>query len=117
MQRLKLLLAPGPELPPRLWFTGAAIGLVILSLIFSKELWPHHRQALSWNLALLALLLLAAGGQTIAVLRRWPEIYTGPAWMRLLIQGVSTAVSIGIAILMVPLLIVCLIMSLELLRQ
>ncbi|WP_201981429.1 hypothetical protein [Hymenobacter rubidus] len=117
MQRLKYLLALGPELPPRLWLTGLAIGLAILSLIFRKELWPHHRQALSWNLALLALLLLAAGGQTMAALKQWAVSCAGPAWLRLLIRAVSTVVSIGIAILMMPLLVVCLIASLELLRQ
>lgn len=117
MQRLKLLLAPGPEIPLRLWLTGAAILLVILSLIFYEELWSNQRQALSWNLALLALLLLAAGGQTIAVLWRWPGSYSGPVWMRLLIYAASRVVSIGIAILMMPLLLACLVASLELLRE
>jgi hypothetical protein len=116
MQRLKLLLAPGPEIPLRLWLTGAAIGLVILSLVFNKELWPNHRQSISWGLASLALLLVAAGGQAIAVLKRWGDHYAGPAWMRLLIRVVAAIISIGIAILIVPLLFVCLAFSLELLR-
>ena len=96
----KRLLPPWPVVPPRLWLTGAGTGLVALSPVFSQEIWTHPRPAQEWSWVALALLLLAGGAQSIAVLLRWPAAYTGPAWMRVVVRTAALGSGIGITILM-----------------
>lgn len=103
-------LPPWPVVPARLWLTGAGASLVVLNLIFRQEIWPSHPLAESWSAALLVLLVLAGGLQTIGVLWHWPQNYAGPTWLEVALRGAATAASIGIAILLLLLLLLGLIM-------
>ena len=96
-------LPPRPVVPPLLWLTAAGSVLIVLSLVFDNEIWPHHPQAAGWGRALLACLLLAAGAQSIQVLWRWPGPYPGPTGLGWLLRAATIGAIIGIAILMVPL--------------
>jgi hypothetical protein len=94
-------LLPGwPLVPLRLWLLGAASGLVGVSLLFEQEVWPHHPQAPGWHWATLALLLHAAGYETLRVLWRWPAAYTGPYLLRLVFRSVVLAVCTGLGLLL-----------------
>ena len=99
------VLPPWPVIPPRLWLTGAGVGLAILSLVFGQEIWPAHPQAERWALATLILLMQMVGIQAIVVLCRWPSTYAGPGWMRLAMRSVAAVGSIGIGIILVFLLL------------
>jgi hypothetical protein len=74
--------------------------VVLLNLVFAKEIWTHARPAELWSWALLIALLLGGGCQAVWVLLRWPEDYTGPLWIKLLIKAGAWFVGIGISILL-----------------
>lgn len=95
-----------PEVPARLWGTGAGLALVGLSLLFEQEIWPNSPQAEFWTWVALTLLLVAGGLQTIGVLLRWPMSYSGPRWLRWALECVSLGLGLGVA--MVTLLLACL---------
>lgn len=98
---------PWPEVPPRLWGTAVASAVVITSLIFNQEIWPHHPQAKQWSWLVLAILLQAGAFQAILVLWAWPKAFAGPGWLRLLLRAVVLGIITGIAIVQVWLLCIC----------
>ena len=98
MQPLKHFLPHWPEVPPRLWGTGAGIGLAALSLRFEQEIWLSSPHAEFWTWVALTLLLLAGGLQTIGVLLHWPIRYSGPRWLRFALGCLSLALGLGVAL-------------------
>ena len=98
MPPLKHFLPHWPEVPPRLWLTGAGIALAGLSLQFEQEIWSHSPRAMFWTWVALTLLLLAGGLQIIGVLLRWPIRYSGPRWLRFALGCLSLALGLGVAL-------------------
>ena len=66
---------------------------------------------------MLVMLLQAGGAQFIWLLLRWPDNYSGPSWMQLLLRVATLVVSIGVAILLLILFIVSASVALALLLK
>lgn len=101
-------LPPWPVVPARLWLTAAGGVVAALSVIFQREIWPHHPKAERWSLIVLGVLVQGGGIQLIKVLMAWRRAYQGPRWGQLLMAcAVFPACFAGALLLLGVFLVTC----------
>jgi hypothetical protein len=93
-------LPPWPVVPPRLWLTAAGGVVAGLSVVFQREIWPHHPKAEIRSLIVLGLLVQAGGIQLIRVLMAWLRTYQGPRWAQLIMAFAVFPVCFAVALLL-----------------
>lgn len=95
---IKRLLPVWPEVPPRFWLEIILETVAVLNLVFYSQIWSESLISLRVSQIVPVVGAIVIIVETIVVLCRWLDTYSGPYWARVFFRLVVIGAVFGLAI-------------------